>query len=410
MTTRAEGARVLLVVGGGIAAYKAAPLVRRLQADGHQVRVALTRSAESFVTPLTLEVLSGHGVYRQEYLGPTDSGEEIHIVAADWAEVLVVAPATANVIGRLALGLGDEFATTTALAFDGPMVVAPAMHHRMWHHDGVQSNVAALRGRGARFVGPEYGLLANGERGVGRMSEPEAIAEEIEVALGTARSLVGRRVLVSAGPTRESIDPVRYIGNRSSGRMGFALAAEAARRGAETFLVAGPVGLQTPSRVRRIDVRTALEMQAEIDRVAPTCDVIVMTAAVADFRPAHSVDHKVKKEAGPPHVELVANPDILRELAETAPEALRVGFAAETEASVEEAWDKLRRKRCHLLVWNDVSGPNGAFGSETNEVVVYREGRPPEQIPRQTKTRLAGELWTRFEEALIARPVPVATA
>src|SRR4051812_12813300 len=276
--------RVLLGVSGGIAAYKSAELVRRLRSRGHEVRCALTRSAVSFVTPLTLEVLSGHQVYQEEYLAATGSGEEAHITAAAWADVLCVAPATTHALARLALGLGDDFLTTTALAFAGPVVVAPAMHSVMWEQEATQGHVGTLKRRGVWFAGPVEGPLASGEVGMGRMAEPEEIVRMIE-ATGGGGPLAGRTVLITAGPTFEPVDPVRFLGNRSSGRMGFALAAEAVRRGARTILVAGPVALPTPSGVTRVDVVTAREMERAVHEHAPAADLIVMAAAVADFRP-----------------------------------------------------------------------------------------------------------------------------
>src|ERR1700681_1615438 len=288
--------RVLLGVSGGIAAYKSAELVRRFRARGHEVRCALTRSAASFVAPLTLEVLSGRPVYQEEYLaagGPGANGEEAHITAAAWAEVLCVAPATAHVLARLALGLADDFLTTTALAFTGPVVVAPAMHSSMWEKPTTQQHAAALRARGVWFTGPVEGPLASGEVGMGRRAEPEASVESVEAAAGLG-PLAGRTVLVAAGPTHEPIDPVRFLGNRSSGKMGFALAAEAARRGARVILVAGPVALVSPSGVKRIDVVTAREMQGAVLEQAPAADLVVMAAAVADFRPRRVAAGKIQ--------------------------------------------------------------------------------------------------------------------
>src|SRR3954468_4370512 len=272
--------RVLLGISGGIAAYKSAELVRRLRARGHEVRCALTRSAVSFVAPLTLEVLSGRPVHQEEYLTPGVGGEEEHIAAAAWAEVLCVAPATTHVLARLALGLADDFLTTTALAFTGPLVVAPAMHSSMWEKPTTRQHAAALKGRGVWFAGPVEGPLASGEVGMGRMAEPEAIVEAVEASAGLG-PLAGRTVLVTAGPTHEPLDPVRFLGNRSSGKMGFALAAEAARRGARVVLVAGPVALASPPGVQRVDVVTALEMEKAVREQAPAADLIVMAAAVA---------------------------------------------------------------------------------------------------------------------------------
>jgi phosphopantothenoylcysteine decarboxylase/phosphopantothenate--cysteine ligase len=399
--------RVLLGVGGGIAAYKSAILVRRLVEQGCDVRCALTRSAESFVAPLTLEVLSGNAVYGQEYLSATGRGEESHIVAAEWADLLLITPATAHVLGRLALGLADDFLTTTVLAFTGPMVVSPAMHADMWAKEAIEQHVKALRRRGIYFVGPLEGPLASGEWGMGRMAEPEDIAGEVTQILrevvrpsGTPRPLAGRRVLISAGPTHEPIDPVRFLGNRSSGKMGFALAAQPTRMGAETILGAGPVALPTPTGVQRVDVSTALEMRTAIHEHLASIDLVVMTAAVGDFRPRVSAPEKLKKIEGIPDLQLEANPDILAELRVAAPEALLVGFAAETQPTDQEARAKLERKQAHYLVVNDVSRRDIGFGVDENEVTVYgREGKPI-FLSRRPKRELAAALLRMFAEKL----------
>jgi phosphopantothenoylcysteine decarboxylase/phosphopantothenate--cysteine ligase len=394
--------RVLLGVSGGIAAYKSAEIVRRLRGRGHEVRCALTRSAAAFVTPLTLEVLSGHPVYQEEYLTPTGSGEETHITAAAWAEVLCVAPATSNVLARLALGLADDFLTTTALAFAGPLVVAPAMHSVMWEKPALQEHVDTLRRRGVWLAGPVEGPLASGEIGMGRMADPEAIAAMVEASAGNG-PLAGRTVLVTAGPTHEPVDPVRFLGNRSSGKMGFALAREAAKRGARVFLVAGPVALPTPSGVERIDVTTALDMEQAVHEHAPTADLIIMSAAVADYRPRRLAPAKIKKSEGLSIIELDENPDILAGLRDAAPLAVTVGFAAETHDLETYALDKLRRKRVDFLVANDVSRKDIAFGSEANEVTVYRREGEPVFVSRRPKSELSSYLLDLFSEALATR-------
>ncbi|MDY7095270.1 MAG: bifunctional phosphopantothenoylcysteine decarboxylase/phosphopantothenate synthase [Acidobacteriota bacterium] len=412
------GIRVLLGVSGGIAAYKAALLVRALTSAGHSVRCALTRSAEAFVSPLTLEVLTGQPVYRQEYLTPTDSGEELHITAAQWAQVLCLYPATANLLGKLAHGLADDFLTTTALAFTGPVVVAPAMHSDMWTQPAVQHNVELLDGRGVVRVGPVVGPLANGATGMGRLAEPEAVAEAVTEAAEKAgheerrqsepptpsgspqdgetllrhRVLLGRKMVVTAGPTHEPVDPVRFLGNRSSGKMGFAIAAAAARQGAEVILIAGPVQLPTPSGVRRVDVTTALEMDAAVASEVGAADVVVMTAAVADFRPRQASATKIKKGEGVPEIPLTRNPDILKGLAEKAPQALRIGFAAETGDPEVEARAKLQRKGAHWIVGNDVSRSDIGFGGEHNEVTVYRREGEPTFLSRRPKDQIAEAL------------------
>ena len=396
-----QPARVLLGVTGGIAAYKALELVRRLRDEGCEVRCALSRSGEAFVTPLSLEVLSGHAVYRQEYLSATGSGEEAHITAAQWADVVCVAPATTHLISRQALGLADDFLTTTLLAFTGPVVLAPAMHSNMWHQEAVVANVETLVQRGVHLVGPVEGPLASGEVGVGRMADPSQIVEEVlKTAARPEQALADIRVLISAGPTHEPVDPVRYLGNRSSGKMGFALAAEAARRGARTTLVAGPVALAAPPAVERVDVRTALEMRDAVHARAPEADLVIMAAAVADFRPKSPESSKIKRAVGVPAIELEENPDILAGLATVAPDALRVGFAAETEPSVDEAYAKLERKGADFLVWNDVSRSDIGFGSDHNEVTLYRRAGEPVHLDRRSKRQLAAHLMDAFTEAL----------
>ncbi|RPH57503.1 bifunctional phosphopantothenoylcysteine decarboxylase/phosphopantothenate--cysteine ligase CoaBC, partial [bacterium] len=394
--------RVLLGVSGGIAAYKSAEMVRRFRARGHEVRCALTRSAVSFVTPLTLEVLSGRPVDQEEYLTATGTGEEAHITAASWAAVLCVAPATTNVLARLALGLADDFLTTTALAFTGPVVVAPAMHSAMWEKPSTQEHVDTLRRRGVWIVGPVEGPLASGAVGMGRMAEPEAIVEAVEAA-GGAGPLAGRTVLVTAGPTHEPLDPVRFLGNRSSGRMGFALAAEAARRGARVVLVAGPVALPTPAGVTRVDVVTAREMERAVHEHAPAADLVVMAAAVADFRPSRPAATKIKKERGLPAIELEENPDILAGLRRVAPGAVLVGFAAETDEVERNALAKLERKGADFLVANDVSRPDIAFGSEANEVTVFRREGEPVFLSRRPKPEVAASLLDLFAAKLSRR-------
>jgi phosphopantothenoylcysteine decarboxylase/phosphopantothenate--cysteine ligase len=397
-----QPANILLGVSGGIAAFKAPEIVRRFRERGHNVRCAITRSAPAFVTPLTLEVLTGHAVYREEFLEANNSGEELHISVARWADVFCVAPATCNLLARLALGLADDFVSTTALAFEGAMVVAPAMSAEMWEKEAVQQHVETLRRRGVRIVGPVEGPLATGEHAMGRMVEPIDIVLAAEGAR-SGQDLAGQNVLVVAGPTREPLDPVRFFSTRSTGRMGFSLAEEAARRGARTLLVAGPVALPTPKGVERTDVVTALEMEQAVHRVAPEADIVVMAAAVADFRPQTVSAEKIKKREGARPVQLVANPDILSGLRQVAPNALRVGFAAETGALEEEARRKLESKGAHMIIANDVSRSDIGFESEANEVVVLQSGRPPLVIPKQSKQAVASKLLDLMAEVLKER-------
>lgn len=396
-----RGRRVLLGVCGGIAAYKAIEVLRRLRDHGVEVRVAMTEAAKAFVQPLTFEVLSGHPVWCEDYLEATGRGTEEHIEATEWAELVCLVPATTHTLARAALGLGDDFLTTTLLAWDGPLVLVPAMHSRMWDRPTTRAHVAALSERGATFVGPVVGALASGESGQGRMAEPEAVVRAILRQLGVGSPLEGRRVLVSAGPTWEPVDPARFIGNRSSGKMGFAIAAEAAARGARVTLVAGPVRLATPAGVERVDVETAVEMREALVARAPSAELIVMTAAVADFRPRHRLERKIKKQNGPPQLDLVANPDILAELPSLAPQATIVGFAAETEDLAGGARRKLESKAVDMIVVNDVSREDIGFGVDDNEVAVYRRDGEPVFFGRQAKTRLAGGLLDLFGAALL---------
>ncbi len=334
--------------------------------------------------------------------------EELHIVASEWADVLVCAPATAHLLARLARGLADDFLTTTALAFSGPLLVAPAMHHRMWDHPAVRENVEILTRRGVRFLGPIEGPLASGEIGFGRLADLEQIVEGVEAACGEG-ALAGRTVVLTAGPTYEPVDPVRFLGNRSSGKMGFAIAEEAARRGARTILISGPVALATPPGVERIDVETAAEMAASVASVAaevPFVDLAILSAAVADFRPNHPADQKLKKETGPPRIELEPTTDILAGLAAIAPRAVRAGFAAETDHVADNARKKLHGKDVHFIVANDVSRKDIAFGSEANEVTVYSRDGGEHFLPRASKREIASRLLDLFGEALPARETP----
>ena len=390
---------VLLGISGGIAAIKAPDVVRRLRERGHGVRCILTRSAGAFVAPLPLEVLSGHPVFREEYLSAQGGGQEMHVDAGRWADVFCIVPATCNTLARLALGLADDFLSTTALAFEGEMVVAPAMNTEMWAKEIVQQHVQTLEQRGVSRVGPVMGPLASGELGMGRMAEPVEIVAAIEDAVGT-RDLDGRTVLVTAGPTREPFDPIRFLSNRSSGKMGYSLAAEAAARGAKVLLVSGPVHLEVPPGVDRSLVETASEMESRVHELAPQADLIIMTAAVTDFRPRQIAAEKVKKRLGAPEIVLEPNPDILAGLATVAPRALRVGFAAETGDLDTEARRKLESKKVDFIVANDVSRQDIGFGVDENEVVVFGKTDSPVRIPRQDKRRVAARLLDLFTEVL----------
>lgn len=390
----------MLVVSGGIAAYKVPELVRALRQAGHGVRCALTASAEQFVSPLVLQTLTGETV-RHELFDAAEEGTIDHIALADWADLVVVAPATANILARMAHGLADDLATTLLLATRAPVLVAPAMNVNMWNHPATRSNVERLERRGIHRVGPESGSLACGWQGEGRMAEPPHIAAEVERLLGP-RTMEGEVVLVSAGGTREPIDAVRSITNRSSGKMGFAVAAEAACRGAQVVLVAGPCSLPTPAGVERVDVETALEMREVVRAELPRAGVVIMAAAVADFRPTTRDERKIKKEALGPDaglsLDLVRNPDILADLCREKGHRVVVGFAAESHDVLESARRKLARKGCDLLVANDISREDSGFDSDSNAVSLVWRGGEVEELPLLPKAEVAKRLLDHVEK------------
>jgi phosphopantothenoylcysteine decarboxylase/phosphopantothenate--cysteine ligase len=398
------GRRVLLGVAGGIAAYKSAELVRLLVKAGAEVRVILTEAAQKFITPLTMQALSQHpvGVDTFDLQSEATIG---HIELADRAEVLVVAPATADVLARLAHGLADDLLTTVALATTAPLLLAPAMNVNMWNHAATQQNLAQLLGRGARTVGPAAGELACGWVGSGRMAEPAEIVVAVAAVLAPgALDWAGQRVLVTAGPTWEAIDPVRFIGNRSTGKMGFAVARAAARRGAAVTLVAGPTALATPPGVERVDVESAAEMRAAVLERLDDASVLVMTAAVADYRPRAAAPRKLKKAAlgAAPTVELEQTEDILAELGARAVRPLLVGFAAETDELEANARRKLVEKRCDLVVANDVSQVDAGFGTDTNRVLLV-DAQGSEALPLLSKDEVADRVLDRARALVDAR-------
>ncbi len=366
-----NGKRILLIVAGGIAAFKSLELIRRLRERGATVRCVITEAGARFVTPLSLQALSEDRVY-SDMFSLTDESEMGHIQLSRDADLLVVAPATANILARMAAGLADDLAATVLLATDKPVLAAPAMNVRMWTHAATVANVETLRKRGVSFIGPNDGAMACNEHGPGRMSEPEEIVAAIEGLLTVERPLAGKRAVVTSGPTREAIDPVRYISNHSSGKQGHAIANALAQLGAEVTLVSGPVAIADPAGgVRTIHVDSADQMLAAC-LAAGTVDIAVCAAAVADWKAAHPAGSKIKKQPGaaPPALELTPNPDILATLSRPGPKrpALVVGFAAETENLVVNAIDKRKRKGCDWIVANDVSPATGTFGGERNTV------------------------------------------
>jgi phosphopantothenoylcysteine decarboxylase/phosphopantothenate--cysteine ligase len=390
--------RVLLIVGGGVAAYKALELTRLLRKADVAVRTVLTRSGAEFVTPLSLSALSEDKVY-QDLFSLTDEHEMGHIELSRSADLVVVAPATADLIARAAHGHASDLASTTLLATDKPVLMAPAMNVRMWLHPATVRNVERLKADGVAFVGPDEGAMACGEFGPGRLAEPQAILDAILTRLQGARPLAGKRALVTAGPTFEPIDPVRGLTNRSSGKQGYAVAEALAALGAEVTLVSGPTGLAAPPGVRRVDVETALEMEAAC-RAALPADVAVCVAAVADWRPEAARDRKTKKSVdGAPTIRLVENPDVLAGLSAPGPSRPRlvVGFAAETDEVETYARAKLDRKGCDWIVANDVSA--GVFGADDNAaVLVTRTG--VERWPRAAKAAVARRLAEKIAETL----------
>tara|TARA_R110001592_G_scaffold4275_12_gene23986 strand:+ start:4428 stop:5639 length:1212 start_codon:yes stop_codon:yes gene_type:complete len=384
--------RVLLGVSGGIAAYKSAELIRRLRDAGAEVRVVMTQAAREFITPLTLQALSGHPVHG-DLLDPAAEAAMGHIDLARWADLVLIAPATADLMARLAQGRGDDLLTTLVLASDAPLAIAPAMNQAMWRDQATQANLALLRERDVRIFGPAAGEQACGDVGLGRMLEPTEIAA-LASACFERKLLTGKHVLINAGPTREAIDPVRYISNHSSGKMGFALAEAAAEAGARVTLVAGPVHLPTPPRVDRINVISARDMQAACEAALPA-DIFIASAAVADYRPVDYAPKKLKKDpqanAGLV-LELVPNPDILAGIASHAQRPWCVGFAAETHDVLAYARDKLIHKNLDLIIANDVSASDIGFNSDDNAVTLIDRALHQEHLPQASKQKLARQI------------------
>jgi phosphopantothenoylcysteine decarboxylase/phosphopantothenate--cysteine ligase len=389
--------KVLLAVGGGIAAYKSAELARLLMQQDHQVQVVMTAAAEQFVRPLTFAALTGRKVLTD--LFAIESAIE-HISVAQEHEILVIAPATADLMAKLAAGLAGEFLTTLYLAFTGPVLLAPAMNVNMWQHPATQANLAMLVKRGHIIVEPGSGYLACGMTGPGRLADPETIATAIEHAASRRRDFEGETVLITAGPTQEPLDPVRYISNRSSGKMGYALAEAAAARGARVILVSGPVHLAPPRGVEVLSVRTAAEMREKVMQNLPGAGIVIKAAAVADFHLSQVPDQKVKKTAARVSLELDPTPDILAELGRRKGDYLLIGFAAETQNLQQEARRKLETKNCDMVVGNLVGGSELGFESDENEVVLTRRNGEPIVLPRASKRAIADRI---FDEILKLR-------
>ncbi|WP_338035887.1 bifunctional phosphopantothenoylcysteine decarboxylase/phosphopantothenate--cysteine ligase CoaBC [Halochromatium roseum] len=460
---QAQLVHVLLGISGGIAAYKSAELVRRLIERGAEVRVVMTQAAQAFITPLTLQALSGHPV-RADLLSPEAEAGMDHIALARWADQVLIAPATADLIARLACGLGDDLLTTLVLATEAPVAIAPAMNQQMWAHPATQENVERLAARGVRMIGPAVGDQACGEQGAGRMEEPVAIAEVIlgahqaphDAGQGRAESearagaqatragsqattqsakveqqrqdavssragaadaermlqattftnghpLAGRRVLMTVGSTREAIDPVRFIGNRSSGKMGYALAEALRACGAQVMLIAGPTSVPAPVGMMRVDVESALQMRAAVMAQVHTCDLFIATAAVADYRPEAPVEGKIKKTDAAMTLNLVRNPDILAEVAALPKQPFTVGFAAETDDLEGHARGKLEAKQLSMIAANRVGDRLGGFESDKNALICLWPDGGRRELPMMSKPALATALADLIAERYAAQ-------
>ncbi|MEY4589633.1 MAG: hypothetical protein RL497_1709 [Pseudomonadota bacterium] len=391
-----ERINILLGITGGIAAYKAAELTRLLCKQGAQVKVVMTPAAQAFITPLTLQALSGQPVHT-DLLDPSAEAAMGHIELARWADALVIAPASADFLARLSAGMANDLLTTLCLASAAPLFLAPAMNQAMWRHPATQANCALLAERGAQFLGPAEGEQACGDLGPGRMWEPQAICTHLLEHLADGVDLTGQHWLITAGPTREALDPVRYLSNHSSGKMGYALAAQAARAGAVVTLVSGPTALPCPAGVRRIEVVSALEMLNVCETVIAQVDVLICAAAVADYRPAEVAEQKIKKSTDTLTLALVKNPDILAQLTRTLravnPRAFVLGFAAETQALQAHAQAKMQAKGLDAIAANDVSIPGLGFNSDHNALLL---------MDQQGSTTLTTRSKVQLAHALVA--------
>lgn len=389
--------KILLCVSGGIAVYKAVALVSKLTQAGASVKVIMTDSARQFVQPLSFQVMSRNDVYFDTF-DEKDSSVIAHIDLADWADLIVVAPATANVIGKLANGIGDDMVTTTLLAATAPIWVAPAMNVHMYDHPAVKRNIQQLHDDGIQFIEPSEGFLACGYVGKGRLEEPEKIVELVSGYFTRPKALAGKKVVVTAGPTRERIDPVRFLTNFSSGKMGYAMARAAAEMGAETILISGPVSLQVPKGVKRILVESAEDMLNAVKAEYPDSDIVIKTAAVADYRPIQAQSQKMKKQAGGSTIELERTNDILQTLGQEKTHQLLIGFAAETNDVAHYAKEKLMRKNADYIIANDVSEANAGFESDTNRVTLFGRNDFEHSFDMLPKEQLAQQLLSMIIE------------
>ena len=396
MTDIDKGKTIVLGVAGGIACYKAVELVRLLIKARHRVQVIMTRSAMEFVTPLTFQTLSGNPV-ASETFNLTQESEIGHINLADSADLFVIAPATANIIGKVANGIADDLLTTVIMATQAPLLIAPAMNIHMFENPILQENLRKLRRVGYHIMEPAEGFLACGYEGKGRLPDPEKIADEVERLLRN-KDLSGERLLITAGPSREPLDPVRYLSNRSSGKMGYALARAAVRRGAEVVLVSGPTALECPSGVRIIQVTTAAEMHAAVIREFATASVVVMAAAVTDYRPVVIADQKIKRGKGAIELSLEPNPDIIKDLGSNKNGKVLIGFAAETQDLTANAAKKLREKNLDMIVANNVTEAGSGFGGDTNVATILDRKGLTQSLPLMSKDELADRIYDHFIE------------
>ena len=394
-----KGKKILLCVTGGIAVFKAAALTSKLTQAGALVKVMMSESAMKFVTPLTFQALSRHDVYTDTF-DEKDSAVIAHIDLADWADIALVAPATANCIGKLAHGIADDMVTTTLLATTAPIWIAPAMNVHMYENKIVQKNIETLKAVGYRFIEPGEGFLACGYVAKGRLEEPETILAKLEEAFSEHKPLQGKKILVTAGPTREKIDPVRFMTNFSSGKMGYAIAEVAAGLGADVILVSGPTVLMPPVHVTTVQVQSAQDMLEAVLEHYATADVVIKTAAVADYRPKYVYDEKMKKQIGDTVIELERTTDILKTLGEKKEHQLLVGFAAETTNVKEYATKKLHVKNADMIVANDVKAAGAGFGTDTNIVTMYRKDGQVVELPLLTKREVAREILMQIEAML----------
>ncbi|PID99978.1 MAG: bifunctional phosphopantothenoylcysteine decarboxylase/phosphopantothenate--cysteine ligase CoaBC [Thiothrix nivea] len=395
-----QGKHILLGISGGIAAYKSAELTRQLVKAGAEVRVCMSQNASEFITPLTLQALSGHPVHT-ELLNPEAEAGMGHIELARWADHILIAPATADMIAKLATGLADELLTALCLASAAPLSIAPAMNQQMWRHAATQDNIARLKQRGVLVYGPNQGEQACGDVGPGRMLEPAALVQQLEQHYSRHRLLKGTRVLITAGPTREAIDPVRFLTNRSSGKMGYAIATAAAELGAEVTLVSGPVALDKPPGVTRLNVESAEDMLHATRQQAQQADILIATAAVADYAPAQVAEHKIKKSSELLQLEMTRTTDILATVSKEFPQLFTVGFAAETRDLLNYARGKLERKGVRMIAANSVADGKG-FDQDSNALeVVWSNGS--HTFPEMSKIRLACELMKLIAQHYQAR-------